>query len=80
MMRADAHVVDTTPAVHVHPDHPLDVVIERFAHSDGTLPVVSRNNTRQIEGVITADAILARVSRQPADGAPSDTPPQDANS
>jgi CIC family chloride channel protein len=39
--------------VHVHPDHPLDVVVRRFAESGGVLPVVSRSDVRQVEGAIT---------------------------
>jgi CBS domain-containing protein len=38
--------------VHVHPDHPLDVVVERFAESGGLLPVVNRGDVRQVEGTI----------------------------
>lgn len=43
--------------VHVHPDHPLDTVLERFAEADGLLPVVSRAAARRVEGVITVDDI-----------------------
>ena len=43
---------------HVHPDHPLDVVLERFAESPGLLPVVSRDPVNRLEGVITSDEIL----------------------
>ena len=43
---------------HVHPDHPIDVVIERLAESDGLLPVVSRTEATRVEGVITGDSIL----------------------
>jgi CIC family chloride channel protein len=41
--------------VHAHPDHPLDVVIERFADTPELLPVVSREDVRRLEGVISAD-------------------------
>jgi CIC family chloride channel protein len=43
---------------HTHPDHPLDVVLERLAESDGILPVVSRTEARRVEGVITGDSLL----------------------
>ena len=43
--------------VHVHPDHPLDVVLERFAQSAGLLPVVSRDQASRVEGVITLDDV-----------------------
>jgi CIC family chloride channel protein len=45
--------------VHAHPDHPLDVVLERLAESGGILPVVSRAEARRVEGVVTPDSILA---------------------
>lgn len=48
---------------HVHPDHALDVVFERFAESPGLLPVVSRANIRQVEGVITL-ADIRRFTRK----------------
>src|SRR5262249_24927759 len=34
--------------VHVHADHPLDVVLDRLPQSGGTLPVVSRTNVRHL--------------------------------
>jgi CIC family chloride channel protein len=43
---------------HAHPDHPIEVVLERLAESDGILPVVSRTEVRRVEGVITGDSIL----------------------
>jgi CIC family chloride channel protein len=49
-------MVDDTFA-HVHPDHSLDVVLERFADSPGLLPVVSRAVANRVEGVITLDDI-----------------------
>jgi chloride channel protein, CIC family len=52
---------DTFP--HVHPDHPLDVVLERLADSAGVLPVVSRAAARRVEGVITLDDITRLAKR-----------------
>lgn len=49
--------------VHAHPDHPIDVVLERLAESHGVLPIVSRANVRRFEGAVTADSIL-RVARR----------------
>jgi CIC family chloride channel protein len=46
--------------VHVHPDHPLEVVLERWFQSGGVLPVVSRADARRLEGVITRESILNR--------------------
>jgi chloride channel protein, CIC family len=48
---------------HVHPDHALDVVMERFGESPGLLPVVSRGNIRQVQGVITL-ADIRRFARK----------------
>ena len=45
------------PVVHVHPDHPLDVVLERFAQSPGLLPVVSREQATRVEGVIALEDV-----------------------
>ena len=47
--------------IHVHPDHPFDVVLARFPAADGALPVVSRADATRIEGVITLDSIMAAV-------------------
>jgi CIC family chloride channel protein len=49
---------------HVHPDHSLDVVLDRLAESGGALPVVSRTEARRVEGVITHDSLLAGASRR----------------
>jgi CIC family chloride channel protein len=44
---------------HVHSDHGLDVALHRMGSSGlKTLPVVSRNDVTQVEGVITLDDIL----------------------
>jgi CIC family chloride channel protein len=57
---------------HVHPDHPLDVVLERFAQSEGLLPVVSRSDAHRVEGVITLDTIIGSRARRA--GPPSSRP------
>lgn len=44
--------------VHVHPDHPLDVVLERLSQTCGILPVVSRTEARRVVGVVTPDSLL----------------------
>jgi CIC family chloride channel protein len=49
-------IVDPSFA-HAHTDQPIDVVLERFAQSDGILPVVSRADVHRLEGVVTADSI-----------------------
>jgi CIC family chloride channel protein len=50
-------LVNRTP-IHAHPDHPLAVVVERLAHSDGIVPIVSRENTEIVLGAITVEAIM----------------------
>ena len=44
--------------VHVHADHPIDVVLDRLSESDGVLPVVSRSEATRLEGVITRESLL----------------------
>lgn len=46
------------PAVHAHPDHPIDVLVERLAHSNGVLPVVSRANAKEVVGIVTVERIM----------------------
>jgi CIC family chloride channel protein len=46
--------------VHTHPDHPIDIVLDRLSESGGVLPVVSRNQASRVEGVITHDSLLNR--------------------
>jgi CIC family chloride channel protein len=56
---------------HVHPDHPLDVVIERVGMNSGILPVVSRSHSREVLGVVTPQDVLHFLQRtrtnRPAD-------------
>lgn len=49
---------------HVHPDHPLEVVLNRLANGPGLLPVVTRGNTTRVEGTISFDTV-ARLARKP---------------
>lgn len=49
--------------VHVHPDQPLDVVLDRLSETDGLLPVVSRTDVRRLEGVVTHHSIVAQRTR-----------------
>jgi CIC family chloride channel protein len=63
-------LVGSAEFVHVHPDHPVEVVVERFGLSDGLLPVVSRADVRQVLGVITLRDIVKKTA-----GAPSPLPP-----
>lgn len=49
-------VVPESP--HVHPDHPLELVLERFRASPGLMPVLSRGAVHRVEGAITVETIL----------------------
>jgi CIC family chloride channel protein len=49
------------PVVHAHPDHPLDVVLERLAQAVEVLPIVSREDAQRLEGVVTFESIARRV-------------------
>jgi CIC family chloride channel protein len=51
------------PLVHAHPDHPLDIVLARFADSPGLLPVVSRQDTQRLEGVVTLEDAVRMMGR-----------------
>ena len=48
---------------HAHPDHPLDVVLERLSETEGLLPVISRHDTRHVEGIVTLDDVARVVGR-----------------
>jgi CBS domain-containing protein len=45
---------------HVHGDHPLDVVLARLSAARGAVPVLSRNNVRHVEGIVTLETITKR--------------------
>jgi CIC family chloride channel protein len=72
VMNHDASVAEHPPRVHVHPDHTLDVVIDRLSQTEEALPVVSRADSRRIEGTITNEAIAAFLSRR---SSPRSSPP-----
>ena len=60
-------LLPAAPPVHVHPDHSLDVVIDRLIESDGFLPVVSRADARRVVGLIQpADLVKPGDRRAPA--------------
>jgi chloride channel protein, CIC family len=50
---------------HVHADHPLEVTLERFRRNPGILPVLSRQATNRVEGVITLKSIVRFVEEAP---------------
>jgi CIC family chloride channel protein len=43
---------------HVHPDHPLELALERLKQSSGLLPVLDRSHTSRIEGLITRKTVM----------------------
>jgi hypothetical protein len=49
----------------VHPDHTLEVALERFSESPGLLPVVSRSDVARADGFITIDTITQFLRRHP---------------
>ncbi|MBW8868040.1 MAG: chloride channel protein [Acidobacteria bacterium] len=59
-----ASVVKELPSMHVHADHPLDIVVDRLSQSEGVLPVVSRTDAHRVEGIVTPDSILVGRDRQ----------------
>ncbi len=62
--------------VHAHPDHPIDIVMERFAESPGILPILSREQTRRIEGVITLEDITRYLQRRRVERRRTASPPE----
>jgi CIC family chloride channel protein len=52
---------------HVHADHSLDIVLDRFAESAGLLPVVRRAAVQQVVGVITIEDITRLAKRRRTD-------------
>ncbi|MGE0450455.1 MAG: chloride channel protein [Vicinamibacterales bacterium] len=46
---------------HVHPDHRMDVMLERWRAADGLLPVLARDDVSRVEGVISLGDITRRL-------------------
>ena len=44
--------------VHAHPDHTIDIVLDRLSQAGGVLPVVSRADARRVEGAITPESLI----------------------
>jgi hypothetical protein len=69
---------------HVHPDHAIDVVLDRFGRNPGVLPVLSRTDVEAVEGVITSDTLMrvfgarktARATKTQAAPPPAEPPTQ----
>jgi CIC family chloride channel protein len=52
--------------VHAHPDHPSETVLERLAQTGGILPIVSRDDTQRVLGVVTFPHIMQFMRKRPA--------------
>jgi len=48
---------------HVHPDHPLELALERLKKNPGLLPVLSRNEVHHLEGMITPESLMDFLQR-----------------
>jgi CIC family chloride channel protein len=68
---------------HTHPDHRLELVLERLGKNPGLLPVVSRSHVHRVEGVITPQTLVRFVQEnwkeQEGGGNNSPQPPQPRN-
>jgi predicted transcriptional regulator len=52
---------------HIHPDHPIELALQRLKKNPGLLPVLSRSQIQRVEGVITPESLtefLQRASEQ----------------
>jgi chloride channel protein, CIC family len=65
MGNAAVSVILTRDFEHVHPDHPIELVMERLAKSPGLLPVVSRSDEHRVQGVVTPESILQFLQKSP---------------
>jgi CBS domain-containing protein len=54
----------TDDCAHVHPDHPLELVLDRLAKNPGLLPVVSRSQANRVEGMITPETVIQFVQKE----------------
>jgi CIC family chloride channel protein len=61
---------------HVHADHPLDIVLDRFAESAGLLPVVRRAAVQRVVGVIAIEDITRLAKRRRTDRPPDQRTPE----
>jgi len=56
--KAPLAVLITRDFAHVHPDHSIELVLERLGKNPGLLPVVSRTDVHQVLGIITPKTII----------------------
>jgi len=62
--------IATNNYAHTHPDHRLELVMERLAKNPGLLPVVSRSHVHRLEGVITPHSLVEFVQENWKDQGP----------
>ena len=51
-------VLMSTDGEHAHPDHSLEVVLDRLGKNPGVLPVVSREHVREVQGIVTPQTVM----------------------
>ena len=52
-----------TEFTHAHPDHPLELVLERLGKNPGLLPIVSRRQVREVLGIVTPQSVMQFLQR-----------------
>ena len=52
-----------TDFAHAHPDHPIELVVERLGKNPGLLPVVSRGQVHQVVGIVTPQSVMQFLQR-----------------
>jgi chloride channel protein, CIC family len=48
---------------HAHPDHPIELVLDRLGKNPGLLPVVSRRQVREVVGIVTPQSVMQFLQR-----------------
>ncbi len=52
-----------TDFAHAHPDHPIELVLERLGKNPGLLPVVSRRQVSEVLGIVTPQSVMQFLQR-----------------
>lgn len=47
---------------HAHPDHSVEIAVQRLRESDGMIPVLNRRGLARVEGVITRETLVRALS------------------
>ena len=69
---ADSPIRDLmmTDCAHAHPDHPLEVVLDRLHKNPGLLPIVSRERVREVRGIVTPQSVMHFLQKTWGDPSP----------